>query len=353
MSRATHIAPSADQTADPQDEDFHPVGADPSWSESYYFYYFDPRHEIGGYTRLGFRPHDGFRDAVHMLFLKGSRIGFCYEREPHTRGERRTKVGATTLSMSEPFRAWRIDFAGETQDCPDGRVLVTPRKERPEGWCRANRARLSLDYQAVSTPYYSERAGARGHFEQSGTARGELQVGDETWSFDGLGLRDKSWGPRPWTNQTGAPTRPEAAGSPFGQGPGWRVYAIWMTAVFESGLAFAVGCSPTPDGGMRSQGYLVKDGCNHLLEEIEVGSEYTRESLFQTRCDFRARFDDGTTLDASGQVLNSGPSKIPQPHGATIVNAAMTRFRLSIGEEGLGLTEYHSSVRRSMNPQYQ
>jgi hypothetical protein len=347
MARATEITRYDDQSVDSNDENFHTVGDDPSWSESYYFYYFDPEREVGGYTRLGFRPHDGWRDAVHMLYLEGARIGFCYEREAHTREQREVAVGGSQLAMLEPFGAWRIDFDGATQDCPDGRVLVTPRKERAESWCTEGRARLALDYQGLGVPFYAARAGGGGHFEQFATAAGELQVGDRTWPFQGFGLRDKSWGPRPWTNQTGADDRNEARDSPFGQGAGWRVYGSWLTAVFHPGLAFAVGVSPTPGGGMRAQGYLMKDGLNHQLEEIEVETDYAGTTLFQDRCRFSARFEDGTTLSASGEVLNNGPSKIPHRSGsATIVNAAMTRFTLDTGERGLGITEYHSSVER-------
>ena len=196
------------------------MGDDPSWSESYYFYYFDPRQEIGGYTRLGFRPHDGWRDAVHVLYLEGSRIGFGYAREAHAQDETRVAVAGTQLPMGAPFEDWRIEFEGEIQDCPDGRVLVTPRKERPADGCRAGRAALSLEFDCTAPPFYTDRPGAGGHFEQPGRVRGRFAAGDRSWDFQGFGLRDKSWGPRPWTNQTGARDRDEPAGSPFGKRPG-------------------------------------------------------------------------------------------------------------------------------------
>jgi hypothetical protein len=346
MARATQVLSYDDQRVEPNDEDFHAVGADPTWSESYYFYFFDQTREIGGYTRLGFRPHDGWRDALHMLFLEGSRIGFCYEREAHRATDRNVKVGGTQLSMREPFKQWRLDFEGDSQDCPDGRVLATPRKERSAGWCDSTRARVALDYSGLAPPFYTERAGAGGHFEQPGSVRGEIRLGEELWPFEGLGIRDKSWGPRPWTNQTGASDRDELPDSPFGQGKGWRVYGIWLTAVFGSGLAFAVTASPTPEGGLRSQGYLVTEGRNYALRAIDVHTDYASAGLFHERCSFEAHFEEDHILRATGVVLNSGPSKIPHERGATIVNAAMTRFTLDSGETGLGITEYHSSVVR-------
>ena len=346
MRRATQATRHAPRRADPRDEEFHPVGDDPTWSESYYFYYFDPAREIGGYTRLGFRPHDGWRDALHILYLAGQRIGFAYQREDHDAKQRRPAVGATSLSMAEPFGAWRIEFDGELLDCPDGRVLVTPRKERAPGWSTTSSARLSLDFGGLPEPSYADREGDGGHFEQFGTARGELRIGEQTFPIEGLGLRDKSWGPRPWTNQTGADDRDEAPDSPFGQGPGWRVYGSWLTAAFSPDLAFAVGASPAPGGGLSAQGFLMKDGANHALTGFELACSYQGTTLFQDRCRFVAHFEDGTTLSARGEALNHGPSKIPHPVGATVVNAAMTRFTLDTGEQALGITEYHSSVRR-------
>ena len=65
---------------DVQDDLFHTITDDPSWSESYYFYYFDEEQEIGGITRMGFRANDGWKDYMHIVFLKGRRIIFCYDR---------------------------------------------------------------------------------------------------------------------------------------------------------------------------------------------------------------------------------------------------------------------------------
>ena len=64
MAQTTSTAVVASQAPNPQDDFFHPVGDDPSWSESYYFYYFDPSQGIGGITLAGLT--GVFRRVVFM-----------------------------------------------------------------------------------------------------------------------------------------------------------------------------------------------------------------------------------------------------------------------------------------------
>src|SRR5690606_38395745 len=44
----------------------------------------------------------------------------------------------------------------------------------------------------------AEKSFAKAHYEQHIAAVGTITVGDEVIDVDGLGLRDKSWGPRYW-----------------------------------------------------------------------------------------------------------------------------------------------------------
>ena len=39
---------------------------------------------------------------------------------------------------------------------------------------------------------------ARGHYEQHHRATGTIEIDGDSTAFDGLGLRDHSWGPRSW-----------------------------------------------------------------------------------------------------------------------------------------------------------
>ncbi|MCA3735322.1 MAG: hypothetical protein INE97_08290, partial [Phenylobacterium sp.] len=51
------------------DEAMHPTGEDRAWSESYYFNFVDPKTGVGMFTRMGFRPGNGWADALHAVYL--------------------------------------------------------------------------------------------------------------------------------------------------------------------------------------------------------------------------------------------------------------------------------------------
>jgi hypothetical protein len=73
-------------------------------------------------------------------------------------------------------------------------------------------ARVVLDFRGVSPVWGGKPVQADGteievdptksfasaHYEQHMAVTGTIAVGDEEITLDGLGLRDKSWGPRYW-----------------------------------------------------------------------------------------------------------------------------------------------------------
>ena len=61
-------------TALKTDEAMHPTGEDRAWSESYYFNFVDPKSGVGMFTRMGFRPGNGWADALHAVYLGGQRV---------------------------------------------------------------------------------------------------------------------------------------------------------------------------------------------------------------------------------------------------------------------------------------
>jgi hypothetical protein len=56
----------------------HPTGEDPAPSKSYCFNFVDPGSGVGMFTRLGFRPGNGWADALHAVYLGGGRVAFTY-----------------------------------------------------------------------------------------------------------------------------------------------------------------------------------------------------------------------------------------------------------------------------------
>lgn len=326
-----------DQTVDVADERAHPLGSDEAWSESYYFYYADPASGIGAFTRMGFRPKNGWADGLHVAYLGGERIAFCYARRDHTGGEQDLQVGGLRLECDEPFRRWVVDYDGPAEDVADGRVLVTPRKERPEGWFAPETLRMHVDFAAVADPYYFWR-GEHGHFEQIGRARGELSIGGDDFELDGWGLRDKSWGPRTWQSSSAEP-----AASPSEAAAGQRTFTMWLTATFGADLAFAVTAVP---GRTAGGGFLMRDGQNLALTDVAVESEYEPGSVLHRSCRVTALTETGETFAAEATVIGMAPTKIAIPGGATLVNEGLARWTTDGGRSGCGIAEYWVSVSR-------
>lgn len=343
MIKTTYSTKVDDQTVQPLDEFFHPVGDDPTWSESYYFYYFDPSQEIGGVTRMGFRANDGWADYMHILFLGGSRIIFCYERRDMGRDDQDLAVGGLTLERGEPFENWTIRFDGTGADLDDGRILVTPRRDRPADWEKRAAVKMEIDFRRLADPYYMLREPNRCHFEQVGSAAGWIDVDGFRRELNGFGLRDKSWGPRPWTD-TSEGTKKET--TLLATGPAEGLFNLWITAVAGPHLGFALQLTQDPDGGLRSRGFLFQDGAYHAAERVEMESDFEPGTVFHVANTFHAEFEGGRQLAGKGTVLGLGPSKIPQPGGATLVNSGMTRFELDTGDTAVGSSEYWIAVKR-------
>ena len=119
MSAAS--SPAAATPADPADELFHPVGDHAAWSESYYFNFVDPATGVGAFTRMGFRPNDGWADALHAVYLPGGRVAFTYGR--------RTDLTPRPSSTPRPGRSRRRQ--------PD----AAPGRGRSSGGTSSTRAR--------------------------------------------------------------------------------------------------------------------------------------------------------------------------------------------------------------------
>ena len=84
---------------------------------------------------------------------------------------------------------------------------------------------------------WSSEAGesfAKAHYEQHCAVTGTIVVGDEVVDLDGLGLRDKSWGPRYW------------------QAIGWY---RWLPMTFSEDFAMMIShrrwIGPAADGARR------------------------------------------------------------------------------------------------------
>jgi hypothetical protein len=129
-------------------------------------------------------------------------------------------------------------------------------------------------------------------------------------------------------------------------GPASGLFNVWVTSVMNENLAFALTFTQLPDGRIGSAGFLFKDGAYYQMQSGTFEHEFEEGSLIQRSNRFGATFENGHYISGVGDVINLGPSKVPMPQGATLVNSGLTKFQLDTGESGLGSSEYWISVRR-------
>jgi hypothetical protein len=330
----------------PLDERMHPVGSEPAWSESYYFNFVDPDRKIGMFTRMGFRPGDGWADGLHAVYLGGDRVAFTYGRrdiEPDLhRYDHDLTVGGLSLVCVVPFRNWEVSYQGPAQDIANAAILLERRKARPAGWYHEATLEMAVDFNALSEPHYAAN-GARGHFEQTGAVRGNISLvrgtTRESFAVSGFGVRDKSWGPRDWgaAGTGGAGTAAKASGpAPF---------VNWFSMNFGPALAMGGSCFRHADGVMRGAGWIQRDGRTEDLVDVVIESEYRPDSIWHTAIRLTGRSASGAPVDVAGRILTICPTKIPMAGGATFVNEGLAEFTTE-GMTGYGISEHWHAVRK-------
>jgi len=324
----------------PQDERMHPVGDAPAWSESYYFNFVDPESRIAMFTRMGFRPGDGWADGLHVVYLGGDRVAFTYGRRDIgpdlTVYNGDLSAGALKIECLDPFKHWRIGYDGPAQDIKDAAILLERRKSRPTDWFVPEQLSMAVDFHGISEPHYAA-GGERGHFEQTGRVSGEIRLGDKTFNVNGYGVRDKSWGPRDWGAGSSGPSQQRAI--PTGPAP----FVNWFSMNFGPDLALGGACVRAADGQMRGSGWFNADGRNEELDDVLIETQYRPDSIWHTDVRLTARTRSGRALDVKGRVLTVCPTKIPMRGGATFVNEGLAEFSLD-GKTGYGIAEHWHAV---------
>ena len=252
------------------DELMHPVGDDPAWSESYYFNFVDPGTKIGMFTRMGFRPGNGWADALHVIYLGKRRVAFTYGRRDIeadlARYDGDLSAGSLTLNCLRPHELWELRYQGPAQDVADAEILLTRSKERPQGWFQPSTLDMTLQFECLTPPHYANR-GEHGHFEQSGRVRGSIALDGERWQVDGFGVRDKSWGPRDWGagSQSGSVSQAQSSGP--------QPFVNWFSMNFDAELALGGSCF-LQDGVMRGEGWLQRGDTSTALQDVVIVGRY-------------------------------------------------------------------------------
>lgn len=236
------------------------------WNESYYFVFFDKKNNLGGMTRLGFKPNK--REGMTFLFLflpNGSAGGFQLDQKIQDYSHS-LQVGKMRHIYQQNSK-WNYNFQGNIIIVNNPEDLPKVR-ENPGLISEIQQVKMDLIFDPINDIYeYSEnmspeslkigkKAGDR-HWEQIALINGILKIGDNKYFVDNaLGQRDHTYGVRDWT----------------GVG-NWLYYVVW----FNKNLAINPAVIVTENGQFSIGGFIFKDGKNIPLVEINIVDQRFRE----------------------------------------------------------------------------
>lgn len=315
IMRAEHEAP-------------HKPDASVNFNESVYTNAFDAASPVGGWMRLGNRVNEGYAELSVCLYLPDGRIA-CQFRRPKIGSNDGFEAGGLTYRVIEPLRSVSMQYEGDFIIVDDPEALREPQELFSNGPRLPGHVRWVHEAESpvhggepiddsVQTMY--GRDFSLGHFNQHSRARGEICVGDRTWTIDGHGWRDHSWGARYWQA---------------------IYYYRLFIANFPNGDGFMLLKITNCDGKVRREGVLLVDGRYEEILDLDVSTEWNdRQDPAHVRLGVltakrKARID-GTILTlaplrnrrkADGQVLVSR------------IAEGFTRFDWN-GMTGQGMTEY-------------
>ena len=325
----------------------HSVGDEPAWSESYYFNFVDPVSKIGMFTRMGFRPGDGWADALHAIYLPGTRVAFTYGRreikEDLSVYNSDLNAGSLTLKLEESHKHWQLLYDGPAQDIADASILLERSKLRPAGWYNDATMKMRLTFRCITDPHFTFTGpeDAYGHFEQSGQVRGEIELNGERWEVNGFGVRDKSWGPRDWGASDRNSDSPSTATFSTSSQP--EPFVNWFSMNFGADSALGGSCFRQASGELKGAGWIQRDGCNADLTDVTISTKYKRDSILHETVHLKGFINGDEPVDITGQIINMCPTKVAMPGGATFINEGLAEFDWD-GNKGFGIAEHWHAV---------
>ncbi len=313
---------------DPRHDYMHPLGKEDNFNESMYFNFYDTGAGLGGWLRAGNRANEGYAEISVCLYLPDGRVGFMFQR-PEIGGNDAFDAGGLRLEVLEAGRRLRSVYEGPVLELREPQQMSNPRaafKNNPMATVR-----LDLEHSAVGPMYGDtgnegessappEQQFAAAHYEQHMRVRGSLAFNDETWTIDGFGLRDHSWGPCYWQ----AIHRYEWLTMNFGEDFGAMVSVIQRD---EAGENLSVG------------GVIVRGDTVEEIVKAEITAEYQDNGLYHEALRARVETAGGLNLEIEGRVKSFIPLRNRRAGKVTYIGEGLTEW-LCEGRRGYGLSEF-------------
>jgi len=313
----------------PADEYLHENTGEPNFNESMYFNFFDARQKLGGFLRIGNRPNERYAETTVCLYAPDGRVVFNFKRV-EIADNAKFEAGGMRFEVDAPFERLRIEYAGKACRLEDPLAMRDPRSAFRENPFVPVEIQLAIEgvgpmfggERERKAPSEPEMEFARGHYEQHHRARGRIVIDGAGFDFDGLGLRDHSWGPRSW------------------QAP---LYYRWLTGNFGDDFGFMANWIVARDGSEVRAGFLHRGKQRVLVRHVEIDTETKGPEKLHDRLRAKLTCADGEVLEIEGRVLSMIPLRNRRDGHTTRIAEGMTEWRCQ-GRTGYGLSEYLDQV---------
>ena len=288
----------------PEDELFHLHSPSHEWwSESYFWDWLDDRGEQAGHCRIAVHPNQKRAWLSLYIVQDGQWIAIDEPRLP------------LEPFSQDPLRytGWGLELSSEVEESMHSGKL------RVAGWGRVMHGpragsivpiRIDLAIAGIRPPHLlgsgtvlSANSPDPGGYEtnryqQLITVRGTVRVGPHAESFEGVGARDHSWGPRSWNMEwetlslhgPGRHIRASVTRIPnVGRFASGHIYAESLVSVVEVDFRLKGGEANSSMLASGSVAIKTEDGalCTGTLEPIsavEIDISHTDVDAGRTRC---------------------------------------------------------------------
>lgn len=321
----------------PSDDYMHPAEDDPHFNESVYYNFGDRRQDLGGLLRIGNRVNEGYAEVTTCLFLPDGSVAFWYLK-PTITDNSAHHAGGLHCETIEPHEHHRVRYDGEVVVLSDPSQMEDPRaafKQNPHETCT-----LDLTFRSVAAPYWpwipsAPESGnlttggfdsnlhggfARNHLNQHMSVTGTVAVGARQFAVgEGLGWRDRSWGPRSW----------QAI-------PWYR----WTSCSFGPDFGLAIMVFGDDAGNRHPRGYVHHGSDREPSRIVDAHFDTSYDERWYARSVVvTVSTDDGETHVIEGDLSGHIPLRFRRGEHLTRTTEGLMRWRCA-DRSGVGILEY-------------
>ena len=276
------------------------------WNESYYFNLFDPKQGVTGFMRIGNKPNKNEKSVFLFVMSKKGVFGI---RNTEPCDDRHTECSG--LKFKECEGKWKITYSGPLFDV--SKEPVPTMSSLDLDWVPVNPL---MDYHdcvdergaAMSAKTASE------HFEQFGVVTGKIKVGEDEFSIEATGERDKSEGVRDW-------------GSP-------KMW-LWLNSVYGTDLGWNATKLSTQIGDVDA-GFVGTKSCNDPVVKIDVDIGY--DGNMPASYIMKMTGKSGRTYDIEGKILQR--AQLPMQGSKDMMLIETISQTTYNGKVGFGIAEF-------------